>query len=207
MHTLFARPGWGSAIVELQLEWYGLPYRIEEVGDLFGSAAARAQLARMNGVAQVPTLLMPDGTVMTESAAITLLLGDAGGARSLVPAAGDPARAGFLRWLVFTVANIYPTFTYADLPGRFVPQDAAQRGFRAQVDSHAGRLWGMLEDAAGAPWFCGARMTAMDLFIGVMTQWRPKRPWFAAHCPKLHAIAVAAEAVPELRAVWRRNAV
>jgi GST-like protein len=44
--TLHARPGWGSSIVELQLAWYGLPFRVEDSGDLFDSAVARDKLRR-----------------------------------------------------------------------------------------------------------------------------------------------------------------
>lgn len=205
MYTLFAKPGWGSAIVELQLTWYGLPYRVEDVGDTFQSAAARARLAPMNAITQLPTLLLADGTVLTESAAITLHLADLGVGRTLVPPVGDPARPAFLRWLVFIVANIYPTFTYADVPSRFVHDAAAQKGFEEKVNAYAKQLWGIVEGAAAAPWFCGAQFTALDLYVGVMTQWRPKRAWFAAEAPRLHAIARAAEAMPELRTVWQRN--
>ncbi len=38
---LFGEPGWGSVIVEAQLEWYGLEFEFERVGDLFESAEAR----------------------------------------------------------------------------------------------------------------------------------------------------------------------
>ena len=211
MYTLFARPGWGSAIVELQLAWYALPYTVEDVANPFTSEAARARLASMNAITQLPTLILPDGQVMTESAAITLHLADLADAhspaRSLVPSAGDPTRPFFLRWLIFTVANIYPTFTYADLPARFVDDPTAQAAFKAKVDAYAQRLWHMLEAAAATPWFTGPHFTAMDLYLGVMTKWRPNRPWFAANCPRLHSIAEAAEAVEELQAVWQRNPV
>ena len=33
MYQLFGRPGWGSALTELQLGWYGLSYRLEEVDE------------------------------------------------------------------------------------------------------------------------------------------------------------------------------
>ena len=101
MFTLYGRAGWGSVLIEAQLAWYGLPYRLEEVDDLFTSAAARAALAEVNPLAQLPTLVLPDGAVMTESAAITLLLAERTGRAELVPPPGDAARAGFLRWLVF----------------------------------------------------------------------------------------------------------
>jgi GST-like protein len=204
MYTLFARPGWGSVLVEAQLAWYGLPFAIEEVDDLFASPGARERLAAVNPVAQVPTLLLPDGSVMTESAAITLYLADLTGSTALVPAAGEAVRPRFLRWLVFMVANIYPTFTYADDPTRFVPEGAAAE-FRENVDRYAARLWHMIEREAGGEWLLGSRFSALDIYIAVMTRWRPRRPWFAAHCPILHAIALRAEARAELARVWQRN--
>ena len=70
-YKLFGRAGWGSALVEAQLAWYGLPFAFEPVGDLFKEPDARSKLEKVNPLAQVPTLVMPDGTVMSESAAIT----------------------------------------------------------------------------------------------------------------------------------------
>ena len=204
-YKLYGRAGWGSAIVEAQLVWYGLPFSFEPVDDLFKSPDARARLEKVNPLAQVPTLVMPDGTVMSESAAITLLLAEIAGSDSLVPAPGAPERAKFLRWLVFTVANIYPTFTYADDPARFVTGEAAQKAFRDNVDAYAIRLWRMMEDAAKGPWFLGERFSALDIYIAVMTCWRPRRAWFAENTPRLSAVALAAEAEPKLADVWARN--
>lgn len=204
-YTLWGRPGWGSAIAEAQLEWYGLPFSYEPVEDLFKTPGAGDRLREVNPLAQVPTLVMPDGSVMSESAAITLLLADITGKDSLVPAAGAKERAAFLRWLVFLVANIYPTFTYADDPSRFVAVDAARDPYRAAVDSYAQRLWRQVESEAGAPWFLGERFSALDIYIDVMTRWRPRRGWFETETPKLFAIARRADAVPELKEVWRRN--
>ena len=205
MYTLYGRAGWGSVLVEAQLAWYGLPYTLHQVDDLFASAAARDRLAAVNPVAQVPTLILPDGKVMTESAAITLHLADLAAAPSLAPPPGDPARPVFLRWLIFLVANIYPTFTYADDPARFVTGEAAQAAFRQAVDGYGERLWSMVEAEAGAPWFLRERFSALDIYVAAMTHWRPRRAWFAKHAPKLHAIALAADAEPKLSEIWQRN--
>ena len=70
--TLYGRRGWGSAIVEAQLEWLGLDYTYQAVGDLLRSAEARRSLAPVNPLAQVPTLVLANGNVLTESAAICL---------------------------------------------------------------------------------------------------------------------------------------
>jgi GST-like protein len=204
-YTLWGRPGWGSAIVEAQLDWYGLPFAYETVGDLFKDPDAKARLQKVNPLAQVPTLVMPDGSVMSESAAITLLLADVTGSEQLVPGPGAPERQKFLRWLVFLVANIYPTFTYADDPARFVAVNAARDPFRAAADAYAQRLWRQVESEAGAPWFLGERFSAIDIYLDVMTRWRPRRGWFEAETPKLFAIARKTDQRPELKETWRRN--
>ncbi len=203
--TLHGRPGWGSAIVEAQLAWYGLPYRIEESGDLFDSEEARDKLRPLNPLTQVPTLVLPDGQVMTESAAITLHLADLTGRDDLVPGPKASERAAFLRWLVYLVANIYPTFTYADEPSRFVKAEGAGEGFRAEVDTYARRLWGIVEGAAGRPCFLGERFSALDIYLAVMTQWRPRPKWFAENAPMISAAAQRAAALAALAPVMERN--
>ncbi|MFO1327232.1 MAG: glutathione S-transferase family protein [Rubrivivax sp.] len=206
-HLLYGRPGWGSAIVELQLTWYGLPFRFEDTGDLFDSEEARAKLRPLNAITQVPTLVLPDGQVMSESAAITLHLADLTGRDDLVPGPRAPERAAFLRWLVFIVANIYPTFTYADLPARFVKVggEEAAKGFRAEVDAYSRRLWQAVEAAAGTPWMLGGRLSALDLYAAVMTRWRPGRDWFVQQAPRVLAAGDAAAALPALAPVMARN--
>jgi len=204
-YKLYGRAGWGSTIVEAQLVWYGLPFTFEPVGDLFKEPDARGKLEKVNPLAQVPTLVMPDGSVMSESAAITLLLAEIAGQDTLVPKAGAPERARFLRWLVFIVANIYPTFTYADDPSRFVSVSAARDPFRAATDAYAQRLWKQVDGQARAPWFLGERFSALDIYVSVMTRWRPRRGWFESETPNLFAIAHRADALPELAEVWKRN--
>ena len=204
-YKLWGRAGWGSTLVEAQLVWYGLPFSFEPVGDLFKEPDARAKLETVNPLAQVPTLILPNGEVMSESAAITLLLADISGQDSLVPKPGAPERAAFLRWLVFIVANIYPTFTYADDPARFVSINAARDPFRAATDAYAQRLWRQAETAARTPWFLGDRFSALDIYVSVMTRWRPKRGWFEIETPRLFAIARRTDLKPELVEVWKRN--
>jgi GST-like protein len=146
--------------------------------------------------------VLPDGQVLTESAAITLHLVDATQSADLVPAPGENVRPAFLRWLVFLVANIYPTFTYADDPARFVEDEAAQQVFETNVGAYRQRLWRQVETVVGAPSFLGPRFSALDIYIAVMTRWRPRRGWFEAECPHLYAAALRADGEPP---VWRRN--
>jgi GST-like protein len=132
--TLHGRHGWGSALIEPQLVHYGLPYTFETVGDLFASASARAELAPLNPLAQVPVLQIGAKQVMTESAAITLYLADLVGRDDLVPVPDAQERGPFLRWLIYLVTNIYPSFAYIDDPSRFIAMEEARQPFRDAVD-------------------------------------------------------------------------
>lgn len=207
--TLIGRSGWGSAIVELQLAHYGLPYVLQDSGDLLDDEDARERLRPLNALAQVPVLLLPEGQVMTESAAITLHLADITRRHDLVPAPDAPQRAAFLRWLVFLVANIYPTFTYGDIPTRFVPDTAAAEGFEQTLNAYARRLWGQVEAEVRGPFFLGEDFSALDIYLLVMMRWRPGRDWFAENAPLLHAAFTQAQAhamaQPGLAAVLQRN--
>lgn len=205
MYTLYGKAGWGSVIVEAQLDLAGLPYRIEEV-DPLESAKDRDRLAKFNPLAQLPTLILPDGQVMTESAAITLHIGDRAPEAGLVPPAGDKTRDPFLRWLVFIVANIYPMFTVGDDTSRFVADSIAQKELRVSTENYKSRCWQIVESGIKPkPWFLGTRFSALDIFAATITRWRPRREWYKANCPKLHGVALAADAEPRLAKVWKRN--
>jgi GST-like protein len=202
-YTLYGKPGWGSAIAEAMLEIARVDYRIEPV-DPLEAGPARDRLLALNPLGQLPTLVLPDGAVMTESAAIALYLGDL--APELVRTPGGPDRAAFLRWLVFLVAAIYPNCLYGDFPKRFVSDEAAGRQLQASADALSETHWRQLEGVVAAtPWFLASGFSALDIYVRVMTFWRPKRPWFEANCPKVLAIAKAADAEPRLTRVWARN--
>lgn len=203
--TLYGRQGWGSVLVETQLVWYGMPFEFRGVGDLFSEEDAQRELEKINPVVQLPTVLLPDGGVMTESGAITLWLAEQAGSAELVPEPGAADRARFLRWLFFIASNIYPTYSYVDDPARFVPDEPARSEFAERVGDRAKMLYRILNDEASQPWFLGDRFSALDIYVCTMTHWRPRRPWFEDNTPNLVAIADATQAVPKLAEVWARN--
>ena len=84
------------------------------------------------------------------------------------------------------------------LPARFVPAGKAAKQLEASSLARRQVLWSHVEAAAGAPWFLGERFSALDLYVGAMTRWRPRRAWFAANAPKLAAIAARVDALPAL---------
>jgi len=96
---------------------------------------------------------------------------------------------------------VYPTFTYGDEPAKWVGIEAGPALGEA-TNVHRAKLWRYLDGVVKTPWFVGDEMTALDLYVGVMAQWRPGRAWFAEHTPALHAIAAAVEADRRLAPLW-----
>lgn len=194
--------GCGSVLAEAALVLAEIPYDREEV-DTTQPGPALDRLLAYNPLGQVPTVVMPDGKVMTETAAIVLHLDELVPAAGLFPPPGDPLRREALRWLVFLIAAVYPTFTYGDQPEKWVGE--AGPALREATNAHRGKLWHQVEASAGAPWFLGARFSMLDVYVTVMTRWEPRRAWFAAHCPRLAAIASVLDDDPRLRALWAAN--
>ena len=195
--------GCGSAIAEAALVLAGIAYEREEV-NYDEPGPGRDKLLALNPLGQVPTFVMPDGAVMTETAAIVLHVDELHPEAGLLPRPGDPLRRDALRWLVYFVASIYPTFTYGDEPAKWAGE-AGGEALRASTNERRKLGWTQLEGAARGPYFLGDRMSALDLYICVASCWRPRRAWFSEHCPTLFAIATRVDADPRLAELWERE--
>jgi GST-like protein len=204
-YRLYGAKGSGAMIVEAAFARARVPVEFVDIAwDDIGWNTRT--LAPLNPLGQVPTLVMPDGSVMTESAAIILHLADIAPNAGLVPPSNHPQRPAFLRWLVFLVSAVYSTFTYGDDPKRWLDGDeAAGKKLRESTDNHRELLWRHLEMQVGSPWFLGDTSSALDIYLWQMQFWRPGRDWFAEFCPKLRAIGVAMSDDAHCKAIAKRN--
>ena len=166
--------GCGNAIVECSFALAGIAIDYEEV-DYSADSPTRPRLLEVNPLGQVPTLVLSDGTVMTESLAMIHYVNDTAPGAGLIPPPGDPLRPAFYRWVVFLVAAVYPTFTYGDEPKKWVANEVGARELRESTDAHRQKMWLQVESVAGSPWFLGEKRTAIDLYLACMTRWRPGR--------------------------------
>lgn len=202
-HLLIGCKGCGSAIVEAMFALSGIAYDYEEV-DYSAGSATRDRLLALNPLGQVPVLVTPGGDVLTESGAMLHYLADLAPDAGLIPAPGHPQRAHFYRWLFLLIAAVYPTFTYGDDPGKWVSGDAAKQ-LRDSTNRHRESLWRQIDGAITGPWFLGERMTALDLYVAVMTFWRPGSKWFDANTPNVVSIRRRVVELPQLAGIIARN--
>ncbi|AKT36145.1 glutathione S-transferase family protein [Chondromyces crocatus] len=203
--TIHGSKGWGSAIIEAACELVGEPYTIEAV-DPSTPGKALDRLLALNPLGQVPTLVLPDGSVMTESAAVMLWLLERHPDSNLAPPPGDPRRGTFLRWLVYFVAAIYPMYTVGDYPERWVKDQAARDQLLEATVQRILTCWRVLEEGlAPSTYLLGEQFTLIDVYGSIMSRWRPGRERIRAVAPRAIAAAEQAEAHPILSRVLERN--
>jgi GST-like protein len=207
MYTLYGSRGSGSAIVEAALERCGLDFR-QVRASAWEEDSAIDELRRVNPLAQIPTLVMPDGSVMTESAAILVHLGLQHPNSALLPA-DESARAQTLRGLVFIAANCYSAITASDYPERFTTEDGDEA--RASVREAARRMlhrhWEIFADQFPAtPFLSGNTMPgALDLMAAVVSKWSGARAHLAKTRPEFSALLKRIENHSSVQPVLARH--
>lgn len=202
MIKLYGVPGWGSAISEVMLTLADIPYQFINVDGFDQPGPQRELLKARNPLCQVPTLELEKGAIMTETAAIALMVLDS--CPDLAPAVGQAERQQFQRLLIWFVANVYPTFTYADYPDRWVPDAPEQLKNRCIEYRESLYLW-FDSQLSATPFALGERLTLLDVYITVARTWGPRHAWFAANTPKITAIADTVCQLPELHKVLKAN--
>ena len=207
MWMLYGSAGSGSAAVEMALARCGQPCRVLRAST-WEPDSAQAELQRVNPLGQIPTLVAPDGGVLTESAAILIHLGLLFPESGLLPD-GPAARAQALRALVFIAANCYAAIGVIDYPERWtLPADDAATNERVRAGARA-RLhayWTTFADLfGGEPYLGGEAPGALDLLAATVSKWSGARAHLTAQRPAFHATLLRVEAHPAVAPVFARH--
>jgi GST-like protein len=201
--TLFGSPGSGSAAIEMALAQAGLPFRHVRAAT-WEPDSALDELGLVNPLRQIPTLLLEDGSVLSESAAILIHLGLEHPASGLLPA--EPgARAQAIRGLVYIAANCYSAIGVIDYPERWcadIDASARERLLRGARDRlHAG--WLIFADQFAGQ--LGGEPGALAFLAAVVSRWSGARKHLAAMRPEFHATLTRLDAHPALAPVIARH--
>lgn len=207
-YVLYGSRNSGSAAVEAALEIARVPYRIVSAAS-WDKTSARAELRRVNPLQQIPTLICPDGTVLTESAACLIHLGLAHPRARLLPKDASQ-RALALRALVYIAANCYSNIGIIDYPERWLGKgdadanEALRKGARRRLH----KMWNLFADQFGSgpgPYLAGEQIGAADLLAAVVSRWSGTRKHLARQRPAFHAMLERIEAHPTVAAVIARH--
>lgn len=202
MFTVYGAKGSGSVPVEAALTLLGLPYEVVEAPAWEGEAQ-RARVGRVNPLRQVPALVLPSGEVMTESAAILMWLAEQHPQARLAPPPGDPARAAYLRWMVYVPAAIYAMFWVRDVPSRLAADAAGEAVVLARTADRIAECWAAM-DAQVSPgrFLLGEALGVLDLYVATVSRWTPRRARFYEVAPKMAEVVRRVDCEPRLQAFW-----
>jgi GST-like protein len=205
-HVLYGHQGSGSAAIEIALAVAGIPHRIVTAAT-WDDKSAIGELAKVNPLAQIPSLVWPDGSVMTESAAMLIELGLRHPESGLLPTdAKDRAQA--IRGLVYIAANCYAAIGVIDYPERFCSpsdDDTAKR-IRAGTKARLHALWSRFADQfEAAPWLGGAQLGALDVLAATVSKWSGSRAHLEKERPEFFRLLQRIDAHPQVAPVFARH--
>src|SRR5690606_1447607 len=203
-YELIGSRGCGSAIVEMALTLANVPYTLTDLPYLKpGPGRERCLVLSVTG--QVPPLVLPDGEVMPESAAMILHLNDVAPAAGLAPPPDSPERTRFWHLLMRLVGAVYPTFTYADDPPKWTTAGEPAELLRTRVHDRRAELWQEIDRHAGAPHVLGRRFSALDPYVAATDRWPPGRPGVQQDSPAQEPPAGVAAPEPHVGALRARH--
>ena len=205
MYTLYWSAECGSFAPNAALAEAGVEFDLIEV-DLAAGAHHAPEFLAINPRAQVPVLRLPDGTAMTESAAMMIHIADCHPDSRLLPPAGHPDRAKAYRWLFFGAVNIYESGCRISDPQHYSDHEPDFDGLRARARLDLDRYWDMVEEVLVEPPFVlGAAFSAVDIFLLMMSQWHPDTTGLLRRLPALKALYDATRSRPAIAAIWDRS--
>jgi len=208
MYTLYGKKGSGSASTQVALDVIGAPYRIVETAS-WDTNDAYVELLKVNPLGQIHTLVLEDGSALSESAANHMHLGEAHPQSGLLPKDAS-ARAQAFRGLVFIPANCYAAISVIDFPERWCEgaenDDALKDRIRAGTRSRLHRHWEIFADLFPArPYLGGPELGALDILAAVVSKWSGSRKHLQQARPAFHETLLRIEAHPKVAAVFAQH--
>jgi len=206
MYTLYGTTGSGSAAIEVALQRCGAPFRIVRASE-WEPDSALPELARVNPLKQIPTLVLPDGTVVSESAAILIHLGLTFPSSGLLPQDAS-RRAVAMRGLVYVAANCYAAVSVSDYPQRWCvdPKKPITSSIRTAARANLHKAWDIFADTfAASPYLSGAELGALDILAATVSNWSDTRAHLAKSRPAFLATLLMIERHPDVAQVFARH--
>ncbi|MDD1006644.1 glutathione S-transferase [Pseudomonas shahriarae] len=204
MYQLYGHRNSGAAAIEAALELCQIAFRFI---DIEASTEAAEDLAKLNPLKQIPTLQLPDGSVLTESAAILIHLGLTFPKSGLLPAKADE-RDQAIRGLVYIVSNCYAAIGVVDYPERWlvIPDEASQQNLIAGARQRLHWSWEVFADQFSAELYLDDETPgALDVLAAVVTRWAGSREHLRQTRPGFYAWLQRIDRHPVLAPVFARH--
>ncbi len=194
----------GTCAIHAALEELGVPYELVEITTSKGQQNTEAY-RKINPRQQVPSLMLPDGQVVTEGPAILMHLADAHPEANLAPACGTTERSLINRWLLFFSANVYEGELRKLVGHLYTADPGGGEAVQASANEYVNWHYQIFETALGdGPYFLDDNFTILDIYVWMLAQWMDAN-WLKANCPKILRLADTVKVRPAVAPVHKLN--
>lgn len=196
-YLLYGRTQTGVMAIQAALDEAQVPYTYIPLPQP-QTEAEKAAFTKLNPRLQVPILIHPDGTIITEGPAILHHIADAFPEARLIPPPGSTLRARHDRWMGFFHANVYEAMLRELAPARYTDDRATAPAVQSAATRYVRPHFTLFEAALDSgPYLLGDDLTVFDIYVWMLCFW-VDRDWLALTCPRTARLWATANARPAL---------
>ncbi len=163
---LFYAPGSSSLLPHIVLREAGLPFDPIKIDEHTKAISGGGDYRRVNPLGYVPALVLDDGTLLTEGAAIVQYVADLVPEKKLAPPNGTIERVKLQAWLNFFASEIHKG-GFSPLFYKGVPEEGRDV-FRARLRARFAHL---NEQLSSTEYLMGPDYSVADAHFFVVSNW------------------------------------
>ena len=205
MYRLYWYKNTGALAPHILLEEISAEHELQRI-DMGKGEHTAAEYLEINPRGQIPAMALEDGTIITESAAISLHLADQHPEAVLLPAIGSSERAQAYRWMFYASANLYEAalrFYYTD---EFTTDASQIDQIQDSARTFINNAWGLVENEIGeGPYLLGPNYSIVDPYLLMLTNWHEDPDALFESCPKLKHLCETVRSRPAVERVWSQH--
>lgn len=162
---LYTMPGACSLAANIVLREAGIPFDLVKVSHHTHKTADGVDLTQINSKGYVPALVLDNGELLTENAALLPYIADLKPSAQLAPPNGTLERYRLVEWLAFLNSELHKSFSPLFAPN-------ASEDMKSYARSNlAKRLAWVSEQLGSKSYLVGERFTVADSYLFVVLSW------------------------------------
>jgi len=189
---LFTRPGTCSLAPDIALREAGIAFELVKVSRHTGKTSEGVDFMTINTKGYVPALLLDNGELLTENAALLQYIADLNPAAKLAPPAGTIERYRLAEWLAYINSEVHKGFSPLFVPN--ASEDLKQYA-RGNLTKRVGWL---AEHLGSKPFLLGEQFSVADAYLFVVLTWSPHVSFDLTQWPNLLAFQERVAARPHV---------
>lgn len=162
---LYTMPGACSLAANIVLREAGIAFDLVKVSHHTHKTAQGVDLNEINSKGYVPALVLDDGELLTENAALLPYIADLEPSAQLAPPNGTLERYRLVEWLAFINSELHKSFSPLFVPN--APEDMKKYARGNLVK----RLAWLSERLGSQSYLMGERFTVADSYLFVVLSW------------------------------------